>query len=71
MVKKFFKIKSIFQKNNFKINFKIIFTYDKLIFNSHKIYSIQLNSQLILITKTKNWLIEMSNFSFLKQKLKN
>jgi hypothetical protein len=43
----------------------------KLIINSQKLAHIQLNSQLLLITKEpQSWLVEMSNFSFLKQQIK-
>lgn len=46
---------------------KLYFIYDKLITNSQRLISIQFNSRFLLITKqSQNWLIEMSNFSFLK-----
>lgn len=46
-------------------------TYDKTIKNSQTFAHIQFNSQLFLITKeSKNWLIELSNFSFLKKQVK-
>src|SRR6478672_3814837 len=46
-------------------------TYDKTIKNSQTFAHIQFNSQLFLITKeSKNWLIEISNFSFLKKQIK-
>ena len=45
--------------------------YDKIILDSQRLTQIQLNSQLILITKqSKDWLVEMRNFYFLKQNLK-
>jgi hypothetical protein len=45
--------------------------YDKFLMSSQTFAQIQFNSQLFLITKEpQNWLMEMSNFSFLKQKLK-
>jgi len=49
----------------------LCFMYDKFILNSQTFAQIQFNSKLFLITKEpQNWLIEMSNFSFLKQKVK-
>jgi DNA-directed RNA polymerase subunit beta len=49
----------------------LFFIYDKFIINSQTFAHIQFNSQLFLITKEpQNWLIEMSNFSFLKLKVK-
>jgi DNA-directed RNA polymerase subunit beta len=51
---------------------KFYYAYDKIITNSQQIANLQLNSQLFLITKEpQNWLIEMSNFSFLKQRIKS
>lgn len=50
---------------------KLYSIYDKVIINSQKLAQIQLNSQLILITKQPQyWLVEMQNFSFLKQNIK-
>jgi DNA-directed RNA polymerase subunit beta len=50
---------------------KLYLTYDKTIKNSQTIAHIQFNSQLFLITKeSKNWLVEISNFSFLKKQIK-
>jgi len=47
------------------------FIYDQFITNSQTFAQIQLNSQLFLITKEpQNWLLGMSNFSFLKRKMK-
>ena len=72
-------LKDFFQNNkvNFLINnlqfsdsknFELNKKYDKIIINSQKSLQIQLNSELILITKnSQNWLIEMRNFSFLKK----
>jgi DNA-directed RNA polymerase subunit beta len=52
--------------------FKFYYAYDNLIKNSQHIANLQLNSQLFLITKEpQNWIIEMSNFSFLKQQIKS
>jgi hypothetical protein len=46
-------------------------TYDRIIIDSQKLAQIQLNSQLLLITKQpQDWLFEMQNFSFLKQQVK-
>ena len=51
--------------------FKFCNIYDKTIINSQKLAQSQLNSQLLLITKnSQDWLIEMRNFSFLKQNTK-
>ena len=45
-------------------------TYDKLISKSQNIAHLKLNSQLLLITKQPNdWLMKMSNFSFLNQQI--
>jgi DNA-directed RNA polymerase subunit beta len=49
----------------------LCFTYDKFLLNSQTFTQIQFNSQFFFVTKEpQNWLIEMSNFSFLKQKVK-
>ena len=49
---------------------KLYYAYDKLIKNSQNIANLNLNSHIFLITKEpQNWLIEMSNFSFLKQQV--
>jgi len=51
---------------------KLYLTYDKIIAYSQKFTQTQLNSQLLLIIKQpQNWLVEMSNFSFLKMQIKN
>jgi len=45
--------------------------YNKAIINLQKLTQIQLNSQLLFITKkSQNWLFEMSNLLFLKKPLK-
>jgi DNA-directed RNA polymerase subunit beta len=50
---------------------KLLFIYDKLIFSSQKLVQAQLNSQLFLILKqSKDWLIDISNLSLLKKKIK-
>jgi DNA-directed RNA polymerase subunit beta len=50
---------------------KLINVYDKTIINSQMSTQIQLNSQLLFITKhSTDWLLEMDNFSFLKQNLR-
>ena len=73
-----------FSKNN-KISFllnntnlspnqslKLYSCYDKRITDSQKLIQIQLNSKLFLIIKEpQDWLLEMSNFSFLKHQLKD
>lgn len=49
----------------------LYFLYDKIILNSQLLAQIQFNSQLLLITKEpQNWLIELSNFAFLKETIK-
>ncbi len=67
--------KLLFSINNLILStdqiLKLYALYDKAIINSQKLVHIQLNSQLFLITKySQDWLIEMHNFSFLKQNLK-
>ena len=50
---------------------KLYYTYDKLINSSQNLVHLNLNSQLLLISnQSQNWLTEMSNFSFLKQQIK-
>ena len=50
---------------------KLVNFYDQTILDSQKLAQIQLNRQLILITKNSiNWLSEMRNFYFLKGVLK-
>ena len=50
---------------------KLYYAYDKIITHSQQLLNLQLNSQLFLITKEpQNWLVEMANFSFLKQQVK-
>ena len=49
---------------------KLYEIYDQTIFNSQKLVQVQLNYKLILITKqSQDWLMEMQNFSFLKQNI--
>jgi DNA-directed RNA polymerase subunit beta len=72
----FIKVNNIsFPINNLTLStdqiFKLYTLYDKEISNSQKVSHVQLNSQLLLITKySQNWLIEMRNFAFLKQNIK-
>ena len=50
---------------------KLFNRYDKTIINLQKLTQIELNSQLLFITKeSQDWLLEMSNFSFLQKNLK-
>lgn len=50
---------------------KLLLVYDKLIFSSQKFVQTQLNSQMFLIVKqSQDWLMEASNFSFFKKKIK-
>jgi DNA-directed RNA polymerase subunit beta len=45
-------------------------TYDQIIYNSQNLAQLQLNSQFLLITKeSQDWLVTMSNFSFLKKQI--
>ena len=73
---KFTKANKIsFLSNNSELSqdkiLKLYSIYDKVIIKSQKLAQIQLNSQLILITKQPQyWLVEMQNFSFLKQNIK-
>ena len=67
--------KILFLLNNSTLSqdqiFQLSCTYDKLISNSQNITHLELNSQLLLITKQPHdWLMEMSNFSFLKQQVR-
>jgi DNA-directed RNA polymerase subunit beta len=49
---------------------KLCSKYDKAIIDSQKLAQIQLNSQLLFITKnSQDWLLEISNFSFLQRNL--
>jgi hypothetical protein len=67
---KFTKANKIsFLSNNSELSqdkiLKLYSIYDKVIINSQKLAQIQLNSQLILITKQPQyWLVEMQNFAF-------
>lgn len=50
---------------------KLLLIYDKLIFSSQKFVQAQLNSEMFLIVKqSQDWLIEVTNFSFFKKKIK-
>ena len=52
--------------------FKFYYAYEKIITNSQQTTNLKLNSQLFLLTKEpQNWLMEMSNFSFLKQQIRS
>ena len=67
--------KILFPINNLVLSsdqiFKLCSIYDKAIINSQKLAQIELNSKLLLITKnSQDWLIEMRNFSFLKENIK-
>ena len=67
------KILSLFNNSTLSQDqiFQLSSTYDKLISNSQNITHLELNSQLLLITKQPDdWLMEMSNFSFLKQQVR-
>ena len=49
---------------------KLYHKYDKAIIDSQKLAQLQLNSQLLFITKkSQDWLLEISNFSFLQKNL--
>ena len=51
---------------------KLLNEYDKAIIDSQKLLQVQLNSQLLFITKkSQHWLAEISNFSFLQTNLSN
>jgi len=73
---KFSKIKNTpFSSNNLVLSeeqtLKIYSTYEKLISNFQINVQLQLNSQLLLITtQSQDWLIQMNNFLFLKQQIK-
>ena len=75
-LEKFTKLNRIsFLINESKISqdqsFKLFFIYDKLLKNSQKTTHVKLNSQLLFITKQPHdWLMEMNNFSFLKQQIR-
>jgi DNA-directed RNA polymerase subunit beta len=52
--------------------FKIYSTYEKLISNFQNIIHLQLNSNLLLITtQSQDWLVQMSDFLFLKTQIKD
>ena len=75
-LEEFIKVnKILFPINNLALSsdqiFKLCSIYDKTIINSQKLAQVQLNSQLLLITKnSQDWLLEMRNFSFLKHNIK-
>nr|YP_010471894.1 RNA polymerase beta subunit [Haslea avium]UVG41359.1 RNA polymerase beta subunit [Haslea avium] len=49
---------------------KLYHKYDKAIIDSQKLAQLQLNSQLLFITKkSQDWLLEINNFSFLQKNL--
>jgi DNA-directed RNA polymerase subunit beta len=51
---------------------KFYYAYEKIITHSQQTANLALNSQLFLLTKEpQNWLMEMSNFSFLKQQIRS
>ena len=67
--------KILFPINNLTLStdqiLKLYTLYDKTILKSQKLAHVELNSQLLLITNySQDWLIEMQNFSFLKQNIK-
>ena len=67
------QIKFLLNNSNLLNNqtLKLCLIYEKLIIDSQKIVQAQLNSQLLLIThQPQNWLIELKNFTFLKQQIK-
>jgi DNA-directed RNA polymerase subunit beta len=74
-LKEFIKVNQIlFPINNLILStyqiIKLYNIYDKAIINSQKLAQIQLNLQLLLVIKnSQDWLIEMRNFSFLKQNI--
>ena len=50
---------------------KLVLAYDKLIFETQTTVQVTLNSSFLLITQQpQNWLIEINQFSFLKQQIK-
>ena len=66
--------KILFSLNNFNLSpdeiWNLTSIYDKLITKSQNLIHLQLNSELLLITKQPNdWLMRMSNFSSLKQQV--
>ena len=66
------KISFLFNNSNLSEDqiFNLASTYDKLITKSQNLVHLKLNSELLLISKQPNdWLMKMSNFSFLKQQV--
>jgi DNA-directed RNA polymerase subunit beta len=52
--------------------FQIYYKYEKLITNFQNLIHLQLNSKLLLITsQSQDWLVQMSNFLFLKRQIKD
>ena len=52
--------------------FKLYSTYEKLISDFQNSIHLQLNSQMLLITnQSQDWLVQMSDFLFLKKQIKN
>ena len=65
-----FKSSSISSSSDSVLNF--YYAYDKLIRNSQQSLNLYLNSELFLIVKKPhNWLLELSNLSFLKRDIKS
>ena len=63
---------SVFSKLSETQLLELYYNYNEVIHNSQNVGHVQLNSHLLLITKQpQQWLIEMTNFSFLKQYIKN
>jgi DNA-directed RNA polymerase subunit beta len=67
--------KSLTIKNHFNFSqeqaLKLYLIYDKILINSQIFTHLKFNPQLMLINQQpQKWLIEMSNFSFLKQQIK-
>ena len=70
---KFIEIPFSFDRNTLseKQTFKIYQNYEKLLSNFQKIVHLELNSQLLLITRqSQDWLVEMSDFLFLKKQIR-
>ena len=63
-IESFTKTLSLSENQILKLSTK----YDKVIFDSQKLLQLQLNSQLLFITKkSQDWFSEISHFSFLQQ----
>jgi len=51
---------------------KLYLIYDQIILNSQVFAHIEFNSEMLLITeKAQNWLVEITNFAFLKYRVEN